>query len=533
MTKTKAHLNGTGFSAIPSITTALLAVGAVSVHGSADYGPAVWRPAYNGHWYTSGYGKKFYVEHDIEGYYWSCISYFQQSGTQASVHYTINGKKDNSSDANPGEVTQMVADANYAWHATCWNQHSMGTEHEGFVSNPAWFTPELYQSSADLTRAKANKYGFPKTRNYIVGHNEKSNGAWASWAGPNLGINAYCNTHSDPGPYWDWNGFMAKINNTSSGKKKGDINGDGKSDLTTFTRGSTADVYVSLASGNGFYPSQLWYDGFAGGTEVPLVGDVNGDGKADLVTFTRGTAGWVVVALASGTGFYPSQIWATGFCMGTEIPALGDVNGDGKEDILTFTRGTSGWVGVALSTGGGFGSAAIWKTGFCMGSEIPVVGDVTGDGKADIMTFTRGTSGWVVVGRSTGGSFDNGVIWTTGFCLGNEIPSFGDFNGDGKQDIVTFTQGSPGYVWVALSNGGGFNSPGVWHGNFSLAGEVPGVGDFNGDGKDDIVTFTRGSTADVWVALSNGGAFGGSMKWHDWFCAGTEIPAPAQALFFW
>src|SRR5687768_15126930 len=114
--------------------------GLSTVDASTDYGPAYWRPVCSGHWYSSGYGKKFFVVHDIEGYYWGCIYYFQRCSTGASVHYTTNGKKDASSDSPAGEVTQMVRDAYYAWHARCWNQYSMGTEHEGFVSNPAWYT---------------------------------------------------------------------------------------------------------------------------------------------------------------------------------------------------------------------------------------------------------------------------------------------------------------------------------------------------------------------------------------------------------
>src|SRR5689334_7072274 len=86
---------------------ALLALlGATTAQAQPDYPSAYWRPVYSGHWYTSGYGHKFHVVHDIEGYYWSSISYFQRSTTQASVHFWVNGKKDNSSDANPGEVSQ-------------------------------------------------------------------------------------------------------------------------------------------------------------------------------------------------------------------------------------------------------------------------------------------------------------------------------------------------------------------------------------------------------------------------------------------
>ena len=65
-------------------------------------------------------------------------------------------------------------------------------------------------------------------------------------------------------------------------------------------------------------------------------------------------------------------------------------------------------------------------------------------------------------------------------------------------------------------------------GNNGLGGSG---GDFNGDGKDDIVTFTRGPAADVYVALSNGSRFVGTgWKWHDFFAVGSEIP---RAGFIW
>src|SRR5258706_12343623 len=115
------------FSAISAATIA---------NASTDYGPAIWRPGCAGRYYTSGYGKQMYVEHDMEGYYAGTISYLQNCGGTVSIHYCANGLKDTSSDMPAGEITQMVRDVYYAWHASCLNQHSFGTEHEGFASNP-------------------------------------------------------------------------------------------------------------------------------------------------------------------------------------------------------------------------------------------------------------------------------------------------------------------------------------------------------------------------------------------------------------
>src|ERR1044071_2294274 len=191
-----------------NLTRTAVALGAVSaVQASTDYGPAIWHAICNAHWYTSGSGHKFHVIHDMEGYYASTIPYLQQSGTTVSIHYCVNGQKDATSDYAAGEVTQMVRDAYYAWHVLCWNQHCTGTEHEGFASNPAWFTDAEYQASAGLTKNLGNKFGWAMDRNHIIAHGQKSVPGWSAWAGPNLGIDPNCNTHTDPGPYWDWNKY--------------------------------------------------------------------------------------------------------------------------------------------------------------------------------------------------------------------------------------------------------------------------------------------------------------------------------------
>ena len=177
-----------------------------------DYTNAIWRQAYPGHWYTSGRTRQFHVVHDMEGYYWGTISYFQQSGTQASVYYCVNGLKDNAGDSAPGEISQMVEEQYYAWHVSCWNQYMFGTEHEGFVSNPAWYTEAQYQASALLTRYICDKYNIPKDRNHIIAHGEWQNAAWKSWMSTNFPqIDTTCNNHTDPGVNWNWTHYMQLV----------------------------------------------------------------------------------------------------------------------------------------------------------------------------------------------------------------------------------------------------------------------------------------------------------------------------------
>jgi len=269
----------------------------------------------------------------------------------------------------------------------------------------------------------------------------------------------------------------------------------------------------------------------AGGGFSGVAGDFNGDGRDDIVTFTRGPAADVYVALSTGSSFSGTGWkWHDFFAVGAETPLVGDFNGDGKDDIATFTRGAAADVYVALSTGSSFsGTGWKWHDFFAVGAETPAVGDFNGDGKDDIATFTRGAAADVYVAVSTGSSFSGtGVKWHDYFAVGTELASVGDFNGDRKDDIVTFTRGAPADVYVALSRGSYFAGTGVkWHDYFAVGTEIPGTGDFTGDGRDDIATFTRGAAADVYVARSTGVAFFGTgVKWHDFFAVGSEIPQP-------
>ncbi|MFJ1763951.1 FG-GAP-like repeat-containing protein [Amycolatopsis sp. NPDC088138] len=320
------------------------------------------------------------------------------------------------------------------------------------------------------------------------------------------------------------------VSATTTARSVSDFTGDGKDDIATFTRGTAGDVFAAGSDGTKFVGTTAqWGSNLGAGTEVPLSGDFNGDGKVDAVVFKRGTSGDVVVALSDGTKFGPATLWHDFFGINDEIPAVGDFNGDGKDDIAAFKRGSTADVIVSLSDGTKFGTATLWHDHFGIGSELPYVGDFNGDGKDDIAVFTRGTAGDVFVALSDGTKFaGDGVKWHDNFAFNDEVPAIGDFNGDGKADIATFTRGTASDVFVALSDGTKFVGTTVkWHDHFTIDGEVPGVGDFDGDGKADIVTFTRGSAADVFVSPSDGTKFvGNSVKWHDNFAYNSEVPVP-------
>ncbi len=309
-------------------------------------------------------------------------------------------------------------------------------------------------------------------------------------------------------------------------KRKSDFNGDGKDDVVTFTRGSAPAVYVSLSDGTKFVQDGWkWHDTFAAQNEIPLTGDFNGDGKADAVTFTRGTDASVYVALSDGTKFAATPAkWLGSFAAGTDIPVVGDFNGDGRDDVAGFARGTDGGVFVALSDGTKFGTPVKWHSSFALGTAMPAVGDVNGDNKDDIVGFSGGEAADVFVALSDGTKFGASANWQDNLAPDANRAAVGDIDGDGKDDVVSFSNGQ---VNAAISTGSAFGAARQWNANFAPGDELPGIGDFTGDGKFDIVTFTRGSTGKVYVGASDGARFGAGVQWHNHFAVGAEVPRPS------
>jgi N-acetyl-anhydromuramyl-L-alanine amidase AmpD len=184
-----------------------------------DYPLAKWNPARTGHWSTTLIQQKFVVVHDVEGSYLGCISWFQNPNNTylTSAHYILNSHPNTpvnkqpvgAPDAPVGEITQMVEERYRAHHVGCWNSFMIGIEHEGYYNVSGWYTQECYESSSGLVNYLCEKYDIPKDRNHVIAHSEHQNAAWRNWVNSTgQGFDPTCNTHIDPGQYWNWTYFM-------------------------------------------------------------------------------------------------------------------------------------------------------------------------------------------------------------------------------------------------------------------------------------------------------------------------------------
>jgi hypothetical protein len=242
------------------------------------------------------------------------------------------------------------------------------------------------------------------------------------------------------------------------------------------------------------------------GVGTRLVGDVTGDGKADSVVKFRDSGSAYVAPSTGGSFSTPPQHWAFQQTIGADKYFLGDVNGDGKEDLAAYWASIGQWY-ISLSdiNGNGFWTETHWASGQGVGSHKQFLADVTGDEKADLVLFWKSSGTWYVL-PSNGTTFDPPQLWSNGHGADSTDQVVADFNGDLKADFgfyyiqngswyVIYTNTTPPLGAVQRSAG---------HGTYS---NQRLVGDISGDGKADACYFT----ADVgyWdcgiMAPDNGG----------------------------
>ncbi len=305
-----------------------------------------------------------------------------------------------------------------------------------------------------------------------------------------------------------------------------------------------ANVLIARADSFNAGESRRWEEFFCIDDEICGVGDFDEDGRDDIIRFVRSSnedqVGNVYVALSDGTEFIPTgNRWQDYFCIGDETCGVGDFNDDGRDDIITFvgstqTDGQEGDVYVALSNGSTFvGTGNQWSEYFCVEGEVCGVGNFDGESGDDVIAFVRSSrddddeEGDVYVALADGDRFRAPQQWDDFFCVDKEICKVGDVNGDGRDDIITFLRDTQldeerGNVYVALSTGSSFEESEVWHDFFCDADQVCAVGDVDGNNRDDILAFDQ-ERGYVYVALSDGEQFEGNMLWHDLFCIAGEV----------
>ena len=293
-----------------------------------------------------------------------------------------------------------------------------------------------------------------------------------------------------------------------------DYDGDGRTDFSVLRFPNVAPPGVAQST---FY-NQNSTSGFQAAnwgnanTDLPAPGDYDGDGRDDLALYRAGAAvgnnsAFLILRSSDNTALLST--WG----LNGDAPVARDYDGDGKTDVAVFRKGAT--VGsqatwLILQSSNSAGRIVPWgTTGAANGStgDTPIPADYDGDGKFDLAVYRFGglapNNSYLILRSSDGtASYQQWGNFTTDYILP------GDYDGDGKADLCVARTGastSTQVIWYILQSSNNQLRAFPW----GITSDLPVQGDYDGDGRTDLAMYRRGATATsnslFWVynSLSN------------------------------
>lgn len=435
---------------------------------SADYAPAIWTAAASCNYSTRGQAITGVVIHDVEGSYASCISWFQNCNANVSAHYVVR--------SSDGQITQMVLESKKAWHVGNSNPFTIGIEHEGYNTQTGWYTPAMYQSSANLVKDICiSGYGINPT---------------TCWSG--VSCNGSCvlpltvkikghqhypsQTHNDPGVNWNWGTYYNLINGSTTCATPTGLT------ATSITLNSATLNWASVSTATSY---NVQYKLASGSTWTTLTSVTTSVAISGLNAST--TYQYKVQAVCSSTGGYspvasfatPATVLTNDNCANAEaiypnttcVPSSGDVagataSGLGKAscdafggtpklfDVWYKFQATATSHTIKVSPSASFDAVVALHT-TCTGGQIGCADNGGGSGAAETIVSNVLTIGATYYIRVY--SYGSSIPTTTSFdicVIGSNVPSCGTPFG---LSATVITVSGATLNWSAISGATSYN----------------------------------------------------------------------------
>ena len=290
-------------------------------------------------------------------------------------------------------------------------------------------------------------------------------------------------------------------------RNAGDFNGDNRDDVLLRHDSGTITEWLGQANGGFFSNHAIAAYSLDVTWQVAGTGDFNGDGRDDVLL--KHDNGAVTDWLGHADGSFISNHANASYSLpsGWHVVTTGDFNGDTRADILLRHDGgtITNWLGQP--NGSFFSNHAVAAYALDTSWVIAGTGDFNGDLREDLILVNANGSVTNWLGQANGTYFSNHVAASYALPVGWQILGVGDFNGDNRDDLLLRHDNGTITNWLAQANGTFFSNHAAVNYSLDNAWQVAAVGDFNGDGRDDLLLRHQNGTVTNWLGQASGTFF--------------------------